>query len=407
MIFFLVCGVAALLVTGLILLPLLRDSAGTEEPPEVALYRSQLEELDRDVDRGVIDADEAARARTEIARRLLAADRAERRASGSAPAWLTRAAAVVTGLAVVAVAGGLYWRLGAVDGTGPYADIPRAARIAASEEMRAARPGQLALEEASAGASLAAEDAPDDYMEMVERLREIVPGRPDDLEGWQLLARHEAALGNYPAARAAQERVIAIRGDEARLPDRERLLDLMVAATAGVVSPEAEELASRILVLDEDNLAARYYIGLLYAQTDRPDVAFRLWRAMIAEGPPENAHVRLARGQIEEAAFRAGEDYTLPPLDSRGPTEEQIAAAEDMDPEARAAMIENMVAGLETRLANEGGSAEDWARLISAKVVLGETDQARAILGEARQRFATRPEDLGTVEAAAERSGLE
>jgi cytochrome c-type biogenesis protein CcmH len=405
MVFFIVCGAAALLVTALVLVPLVGAGRQSDDPPEVALYRGQLDELDRDVERGVIDPEEAARARTEIARRLLAADRAERRAATSAPSWLTLGVAGLSGLAIVAVTGVTYWWLGAVDLTGPYADIPRAARIAASEEMRAARPPQAALEQAVP--LTAPEDVPADYMEMVERLREIVPTRPDDLEGWRLLARHEAALGNYPAARAAQEQVLALLAEEARLSDRERLLDLMVAATAGVVSPEAEEIASRILVLDEDNLAARYYVGLLYAQTDRPDIAFRLWRAVIAEGPAESVHVRLARGQIEEAAFRAGEEYVLPPLDSRGPTDAQIAAAQDMDPEARAAMIENMVAGLETRLANEGGSAEDWARLISAKVVLGETDQARAILGEARQRFATREEDLATVEAAAERSGLQ
>ncbi len=408
MIFFLVCGAAALLVAAWLILPLLRHRSGPTEAPEVALYRAQLDELDRDVARGTLDADEAARARTEIARRLLAADRAQGKPQGEAPAGLTRAAALVSVALVLAVTGALYWRLGAVDASGPYPDLPRAARIAAGDEMRAARPDQQTLEAAVAGMAAALVDPPADYVEMVDRLREIVPTRPDELQGWELLARHEAALGNYAAARAAQQQVIRLKGEDVPMADRVRLLDLMVAATQGMVSPEAEALAGRLLTTDPDNRAARYYVGLLYAQTDRPDIAFRLWRALVEDGPAENTHVALARGQVEEAAFRAGEDYQLPPAEpQRGPSAEDMAAAAEMDPEARAAMIEGMVASLESRLATGGGTAEEWARLILAKSVLGETAQAQAILTEAREVFVSRAEDLARIEQAATDAGLE
>jgi cytochrome c-type biogenesis protein CcmH len=50
----------------------------------------------------------------------------------------------------------------------------------------------------------------------MERLRTTVAERPDDVQGQRLLARNEAALGNYAAARAAQERVVALLGEAAR-----------------------------------------------------------------------------------------------------------------------------------------------------------------------------------------------
>ena len=65
-----------------------------------------------------------------------------------------------------------------------------------------------------------------------------------------------------------------------------------------------------------------------------------------------------------------------------------MEAAAEMSVEDRMAMIEEMVAGLNDRLASEGGPAEDWARLIGAYGVLGRDDAARAILAEAREVFA-------------------
>ena len=50
-------------------------------------------------------------------------------------------------------------------------------------------------------------------------------------------------------------------------------------------------------------------------------------------------------------------------------------------------MIEGMVEGLAARLADEGGPVEDWARLIRALGVLGQTERASAIRTEAREVF--------------------
>jgi cytochrome c-type biogenesis protein CcmH len=396
MIFWLVCAVMTLGVTALVVTPMLRPIAAGDDNPDIAIYRAQLDEIDRDLERDLLAPDEAERARTEIARRLLAANKEARPATGiTAP---TRAAPVVILVAAAGLTFGLYQSLGAPG----YGDLPLNARLAASDEMRANRPDQAALE--AAAPTPPPVDLPDDYVNAIAQLRIIAPTRPDDLEAWSRLAFHEVELRNYASAADAQEHVIRLKGDAAELLDYQRLLDLTVVAAGGMISPEAEVLIRDILDRDNGSIAARYYLGALYNQTDRPDLALRFWREIIENGDPNNFHVASARAQVADAAFRAGVEYAVP--EARGPSPEQMDAASDMSAEDRDAMIGNMVAGLAERLATEGGPAQDWARLIRAYGVLGDLDAARAVWTEAQQVFVSSMRGMEILTNAARDAGV-
>ena len=406
MFFWIISMSLAVIATVSLLLPLFRNTrtAATEDAvSEVDIYREQLAEVERDLERGVLDTAEAERTRTEIARRLLAADKAGSQQTGDAPILASRMTSVLFGVVVVALSGGLYLYVGAPGAQ----DLPLKARIAAGDEIRANRMSQAEAEELAQAMPRPEIDAPADYLEMVQQLRDIVPTRPEDQAGWRLLARHEAALTNYAAAAAAQAHLVDLVGAQVQITDLERLADYMVAATAGLVTPEAEAVSRQILERDTDNIAARYYLGLLYAQTDRPDVAFRLWKQVIDNGTPEQIHVELAKGQIEDAAWRAGVEYELPrTADLPGPTADQIEDAANMSAEDQGNMIQGMVGRLMDRLANEGGTPEEWARLINALGVLGDTDRALAIWTEAQGVFAGNTEALTEIRAAAQSAGV-
>ncbi len=77
-----------------------------------------------------------------------------------------------------------------------------------------------------------------------------------------------------------------------------------------------------------------------------------------------------------------------------------------MTTEDRQAMIEGMVAQLSDRLANEGGTVEEWDRLIRSLAVLERLDQAQVIYDEAKLRFEGRPTELSFLRLAAVESGL-
>jgi cytochrome c-type biogenesis protein CcmH len=79
-----------------------------------------------------------------------------------------------------------------------------------------------------------------------------------------------------------------------------------------------------------------------------------------------------------------------------------MQAAAQMSPEERQQMIRGMVEQLNDRLASEGGTAADWAKLISSLRMLGEEDRAQKIWTEAQGLFATAPDDLERIRQAAE-----
>jgi cytochrome c-type biogenesis protein CcmH len=178
----------------------------------------------------------------------------------------------------------------------------------------------------------------------------------------------------------------------------------MVVAAGGFVSPEAERLTRDLLDQDETNTVARYYLGALYNQTDRPDLALRLWRDMIENGDPREFHVANARAQAEDAAFRAGVEYALP--ETRGPSFADMDAAAALSPEDQQAMIGGMVAGLADRLATQGGTAQDWARLIRAYGVLGDKEAANAVWTEAQQVFVSSMRGMEILTNAARDAGV-
>ncbi len=455
---------------------------GTPLREDIQIYRDQLREVERDVARGTLSSQDAERLRLEISRRILDADRGAEPSRGAAvPVWARRA-----GLAVVPVivlgAFGIYSSVGAPG----YPDMPLAQRLADAREARTNRAPQAVAEaemvaraavdgigSPSVRPPVSAEDA-----ELVERLRTALASRPDDLQGHRLLVVSEASMGEFAAALAAQERVIALMGDaagpeeqrvlrelrqlaagregiearaaelaatgapreaweelvnvamalddlqaahaaqarliaalgdEATADDHVILADLMVMSAGGYVSPEAEAALERALRMDPRNSLARYFTGVMLAQTDRPDLAFRIWQQLLEDGPPDAPWIAPIRAQIEFMAMRAGVNYTLPPEGSaRAPrlSDADLEAARDMDPEARVQMIEGMVAGLSQRLATQGGSHEDWARLIAAHGVLGNAAEASAIWTEAQAVFGARPEQLEVIRAAAREAGV-
>ncbi len=368
---------------------------------DVGLYRAQLDEVERDAARGILDGDEVARMRTEVARRLLAADARAKHRVRDAPPAVSLVAAAVAAATVLGGSVALYARIGAPG----YPDLPIAARIAAAEALRAERPSQAAAEE-QAGRAGDPRPAPDpETAALMERLREALSTRPDDLRGFELLARNEASMGNFAAAARAQARVLDLMGAETTAADLADRAEWMVLAAGGYVSPEAEVALERALDADPRNGRARYYLGLAQAQLGRPDLAYRVWAALLRDGPEEAPWIAPIRAQIPQVAARAGVPYDPPPA-RPGPDAQAVVDAADMSPEDRDAMIRGMVQGLADRLATQGGPAADWARLIAAYGTLGETDAAAAIWDEGRDRFAGVPADRDLLRRAAEAAGV-
>ena len=398
---FWISATAMVLMVGLVLAQALRQAARggalDERAADLAVYRDQLAEVDQDEKRGVLAPTEAERLRLEVQRRLLEADRRGGSAVAMAPGsfWLAAGVVVVALLGAVAI----YTRDLGQPG---YRDLPLSQRLAAADQAYAERPSQ-AEAEAAQPAYVEPEGIDPELAALIGQLRTAVASRPDDLQGHVLLAQNEARLGNFAAARVAQEAVVRIKGDAVTAGDLAFLAHLMIGAAGGLVTPEAEAVLKRCLHIDPTDGWGRYYSGLMFAQIGRPDRTFALWEPLLRQAPQDAAYLPPIRAMIEDVAAAAGVPFTP---ETSGPSAEEVAAASQMSEADRGEMIRTMVAGLEERLTSQGGPVEDWAKLVTSLGVLGETDRARAAYEAAQAAFEGKPGELAALKAAAEQAGV-
>lgn len=398
--FYLIAGAIALATAILMVLPLFSGGGNApHEDSDTRVFKDQLSEIDRDLEKGVIAPEEAEGARVEVSRRLLAAaKRAKARASdGAGPQGVS---GMVAGLALIgtpAFAAALYFGIGAPG----LLDQPLAERITAQNalpqnDLPAGHPTPDRPSQAEAEARVAdnippAPDLGDDeeYRALVAQLEETVAERPDDSQGHQLLANGLMRLGRWSEAVQRYQIVIDILGPNTSAEIHANQAEAMVLAAGGYVSPEAEAAIRRALSMDPTLDIARYYAGLALRQAGRLDEAITVWEGLRADSAPNAPYMEflnmLLAETIQVRNQMAG-GAAVP-----GPTQEDMQAAGDMAPEDRRDMIEGMVARLDARLASEGGSPEEWAQLISSFMVLDRRDDAEERLKQALASFPTGP----------------
>lgn len=308
---------------------------------DVAVYRDQLTELDRDLNAGLVGAAEAEAARIEISRRLLAADG---RAGGSAAPHARggRKPAVIAALILLPVAAVVtYWHLGSPA-------LPGAPVMARQQTPLEGRPIDA----------------------LVAQVEAHLANSPEDGRGWEVLAPVYLRLGRYDDAVKARRAALRLNGASAvREAD---LGEALVYAANGIVTAEAIEAFRRAIGLDPKEHKARYFLALALEQDGKTAEAATAYRALLAEAPPGAGWVEVVRRALARVA-------------PGGPTEGDIAGAENLSPEERAAMVRGMVDRLAARLAEDGNDPEGWLRLIRAYVVLNDPEKARAAAGNARK----------------------
>lgn len=390
MLFWLISTLILLAAIGLMIRPFfsVEQSNATNDTSDINVYRDQLRELDADVARGLLNAEEAETSRIEISRRILAADAAASEAPRPSPRHVSQIGLLVLA-ALMAGAVIAYVNLG-VPG---LPDQPLAARLNAPQMDQEMAENRFAQSDEGPRVLDARET------ELLNQLRDVLIERPDDLQGHRLLVQTLSSISDFGPAWRAQEEVIRILGDEAGSEEHSFQAELMIFAAGGFVSREADQLLARALTIDPTNQRARYYSGASLAQNGRPELAMELWSNLVGEGPdaPWKEPVR-----EQMRALSANTGIPLPPNMLRGPTRDDIENAQEMTVEERQDMIRGMVEGLSDRLATEGGTPPEWARLITALGVLGETERAKAIYQEALETFSGNDAALAAINKAAE-----
>ncbi len=341
---------------------------------DIAIYKDQLDELKRDVERGVLSAEEARRAETEIARKLLAAKaRAEQdEASGRRISPTVRRLAAA-GVVLVTTGAALMMYQGA--GAPGLPSQPFAAR----EDLRRQQAEQF-----------------EDIKRQIARLEAFLQDNPDDSRGWRLLGQVYLKLGVYDKALAALDRALDIEGPRPDLLVTKGIAHIY--ANDGLVTAQAEGVFRQALDVQPGNGTARYFLGLALAQRQDFAAAVREWQQALRDAPDGAPWVGDVKEQLQEAQRLAG---TAPANPRPGPTADDVAAAGEMTSQDRAAMITGMVERLARRLETDPQDLDGWLQLIRSYGVLGREEEARQALDTARKVFAGNAEALTRLEEAA------
>jgi cytochrome c-type biogenesis protein CcmH len=361
MVFAAMTGAAALLL----LAPLARRrSAGAavaQSATDAAFYRAALADIDRDAARGLIGPAEAAAARAEAARRLL-------RSADAAPvgpyqpdgaARRRRIAAVMALGLVPAVALAVY----SVTGSPNLPGRPLA-------ERRAADPQAVDLDDA------------------VARIEAHLSRNPTDGAGFEVIAPVYLRLGRLDDAARAFAASARLNGETA-----DRLAnygEALAAVAGGIVTAGALAQFDRAAAIDPAHPKARYYQALAREQDGDRAGAAAILETLLAGAPADAGWAPAVRERL--AMIRGA------PAGA-----EAIAALPEAD---RNAAIRGMVERLGQRLATNGGVLEDWSRLVRARMVLGEKDEAGRALVEARRALAGDPAAAAPLDALAREFGL-
>jgi cytochrome c-type biogenesis protein CcmH len=217
---------------------------------DVALYRAQLLELDREREAGRLDEAGHRAARVEVQRRLIAAaDQAEAAAtSGRNPGVL------VAMLPLLAAAGlGIYL----LRGSPGMPSAPYELRAAAT-----ARDDQI-------------------LATLRERLAGLDPTSEQARQGWVLVGNAERGRGNAEAAIAAWQRAQAARFDA------ELAADIAEAEISRQRYDAALAWIRRGLAVAPSDVRLRFMGGLAEEAAGRSDGARAFWQALVDESPPD------------------------------------------------------------------------------------------------------------------------
>ena len=336
---------------------------------ERAIFADQISEIDRDEARGLIGAEEAKAARTEIQRRLVAS--LKRQDRGARASGLSKAVVIVLALTVPVSGVAFYMLRGA-----PM--VPSVTLADRAEER------QRAQEIAGLAAQLKA------------RLESEADGGRTD--GWVLLGQTYLRMERFQDAAGAF--AVVIERPDATSAVWSLYAEALILAEDGRVTPKARNAAERAYTLDPMNPAASYYSALALEQAGQPEEAHDLLLKRLSQTPEMAPRKEVFAAQANRIAESLGRDPVIvssAPA-APGPSAADVEAAADMTTGDRAAFIRSMVARLAARMEETPEDIDGWMRLGNAYRVIGEIDESRAAYLSAQALLAGRPDDPRRIE---------
>ncbi len=389
-----VLAILTLAVVAVLVFPIVKgagEQAAQRVEYDIVVYRDQLAEIDREIERGLMTKEEAVAARGEVHRRMLAAEDAElktpHKPSAAASRRLRLGAIVAIAVIVPVGAVVLYSILGSPQLPGK----PYAWRLKNDPDLVAAATSQALAEQLKSNPSVA---------------------------GYKRLAQMYFAARNFEQSAAADRRAVELGAND---PDTWSELGESVAmSNSGMIVPEALMAFTNALRLDAHDARARFYVGLAESQIGNLRQAVAIWRDLEQDATPDAPWLPLLQQHIAAFSKQGGFDpASVPPSppslqalnasigamtgggaqNPHGDIATQAAPAAPAGDDPQLVMIRSMVARLADRMQKNPSDADGWQRLARAYNVLGDQDKARTAIANAVR---LKPDDVAVLSTLAE-----
>ena len=328
----------------------------------------QLDEIERDRERGLLNDEEAKGARAELGRRLLALEQSVGQEEGAAMKsgrlypWIS-----IILIPVLAV--GAYQYLGSPN----LPDQPISARLSQPPENQ-------------------------DINLIVSQIEKHLETNADDIKGWQTLAPVYQRMNRLDDAENAFRKWLALAGDDKASKGQAQLGlgQVLTTRNGGGVNGEAFEVFEKASQNVPNDATAFFFLAVGLTQQNKTAEGIEAWTNLIdrfgSDNPPW-----LATAQNALASLKA---------QGQNPTDEQIDAAKQLTSAERNELIEGMVSRLADRLNDEPDDLTGWNRLIQAYMVLGRKDQANDALRRAFAHFSGNKSATDSLKESAKAQGL-
>ena len=367
----------------LLILPMIRardNQVTIREAYDVAIYKDQLKEADRDCERGLLSLEQLDAVKIEVQRKLLNASDQSNANPTIIPTFNPKkitAFGLVLFLSTGSV--GIYSFLGSPElGNKAFADRDL------EKERKALTNEQMASE----------------MVKLLEGLEKQLKADPNNFDGWVMLGRYAVSLGQFQRAVKAYEQALKLkpRNIDVQIDYAETL----IFGNKGQVSRDALRSLQYAHKSNAAHPKARYYIALHHAQVGNMRLAIQGWVDLLSISLPNAPWIQTVQSQIKSVAEVAKIDITSikpskealqinsdirKPFNAQtvisGPDPSDFKAAGEMSMENQKKMILSMVERLADRLKENPNDRQGWLQLSKAYEVMGNTEKSTYAMDQA------------------------
>jgi len=286
--FWIVAGVFIVAALMFVLPTLIKSRHGKittleRQTANIAIYRDQIAELNTDLSNDVLSKEQFEKSKQELQKRMLQdVNISSTRPDTHALPNNTRSfvTAIIIVLAIPLTAVSLYMAVGDTRGLLPQSQLANATQFH-SENMAEMPQGHAEIKS------------------VVDNLVARLQDNPEDIEGWVMLGRTYAILGQFQQASATYAKLVEM------IPDNAQLLsdyaDVLAMTNNGSLVGKPEELIMQALSFDPDYPKALALAGTVEFEKENYEQAVGFWQRLLALIPQDSELATSVDSSIKQA----------------------------------------------------------------------------------------------------------